>query len=1491
MGEMFSPFYRTSGIVLALCGSLLLLSHPGLSAPRGRTQARKPAPRATHSSAARATAARIAQPALPPAGNQIMRVSEVRAGMKGYGLTVFRGATIQRFDVEVLGVMSKAYMGQPLVLVRLSGGPISQRGAYLIQGMSGSPIYINGKLLGAFSMGNAWPKEPLGMVTPIEDMLEALDPKLSAVPAGETALAPPPAAPDFAATESTPGSSLFQSPAVPSVLAGGHSFKPLGVPVAVSGLSGRNLERVAQVLQPFNMTVMQGPGSMGQPFKAGLTPGAAIGVALMTGDVEMTGIGTVTYRDGDHLLAFGHPMMQIGAAQFPITTAWIHDVFPGLQVSFKIGSAGEPCGTLIQDRPFSIAGKVGPLPAMIPIHYKVKDQNTGRSREFNVRTANHPLLVGQLLPIAVNQGLFSVRPVPGDAVAHVKLKVETEGAGTITRENIYYDPMTIDVTAVRELQELMSLLANNSFRRVPVKSLDMEVTFEDKRPTAAVERIYLSKDRVEPGDEVEVGVVLRPYRKEPVTLKTRIKVPENAANGRALVMVQGGSTRVNLTALLSGGGAPGATLPGGPPPDANLRQVLKRYSERERNDQIVTRLIFPTTAVKVNGERLSQLPSTIVDVMSSSKTTGFRIERDEARKEHDTEYIVEGLQTLFLTVEKENHLERPKTGSGPGGGNSSSGLTAPGSGPGSTLSVGPDLDDPDEAAVFRFTVNGQPRVIRLTPEEGEDGEDARPRKERKSTPSRSPVQSGKSEKPASPAGPDKPKEEKPGQSSTQTPSADEKLVGRQATTWNQTSQADFERGTLANAAVTNTGEVRLAPSLQLLHESSEQFVWSVAGVNGALYAGTGNGGQVLKVGPGKEASVFFRTGELEVHALAKDKAGNLYAGTSPNGKIFRIAPDGKGTELFAINGTDAASDAGGKFVLCLAVADDGTVYAGTGPAGRIYRIKPGQTGAEELCRLPDRSVLSLLLGPDGTLYAGTAEEGAIYRIRPGEGPAAPSIVYDTDQAAITGLALDKAGNLYAACAPSGEIYKIEPDGTPRSHFSKTKGSPYGLLIDASANLYTCSGNVVWRIEQDGTATLLTERKSGQFTCLAWDDAGRMVCGSANVGSVYSLAPATSGSFVSTVHDGKLPARWGRMRFTGVVPDGGTLTIHTRSGNTPEPDASWSQWQEPTAKEGGMYVASPPARFLQYRVLLQAASGSPALRDMAIAYLPRNQMPKVTLATPLGGEILKGEYTLKWSAVDPDKDTLSYEIQYSTDGGKSWNPVGAASGKAAGVEGSGAPTRPTRASVEDALKRFREQVDKDASLSPQEREESYEKARKLVEAYLKENPETASSGPSQPEKSPASGAPASRPSGTTREASFKWDTKQVPDGIYILRVVASDKASNPGEPLSDVAVTEPFIVSNTAPQLFVFERGIVADELKNAPVTGFVAGRVSIKGAQYRVDDGDWTAIEPDDGIWDSAFEHFRFNISGTPSGEHTVEVKVVDAAGNAQTAKAKFKVP
>src|SRR5437879_5066430 len=287
----------------------------------------------------------------PPPPDAIMPVSEVRAGMKGYGLTVFHGTQIERFGFTVLGVLPKYYMGQPLILVRLTGGPMTSRGAYLIQGMSGSPCYVNDRLIGAFSMGEAGAKEPIGLLTPIQAMLESLDPKLPNRPLGVSAAEFGVPGPDTATLSATsPG--LLEGPgAADPLLLDGARFEPLATPLMVSGLSGRAFRMLASGLRPFRLMATPAPGGMSGYKKAiSLEPGAAVGVQLVSGDVEMTAIGTVTYRRGDQLVMFGHPFMQIGPADFPLTTCYVHEIFPGLVVSHKIASPVKAVGEMVQAR-------------------------------------------------------------------------------------------------------------------------------------------------------------------------------------------------------------------------------------------------------------------------------------------------------------------------------------------------------------------------------------------------------------------------------------------------------------------------------------------------------------------------------------------------------------------------------------------------------------------------------------------------------------------------------------------------------------------------------------------------------------------------------------------------------------------------------------------------------------------------------------------------------------------------------------------------------------------------------------------------------------------------------------------------------------------------------------------------------------------------------------------------------------------------------------
>jgi sugar lactone lactonase YvrE len=1401
---------------------------------------------------------------------EIMPVGQVRPGMKGYGLTVFRGTKIERFGFEVISVMPKMNSGRPLILVRLSGGPITGRGAFGIQGMSGSPCYVNNRLIGAFAYAYAFPKEPVGMLTPIEDMAEALDPNLPTQLAGMSA---PVVDVSQALSAEAPPTLPFAAP--PPTL-----IKPLGLPVMVSGVSPRFMDRISQFFAPFNMAATPGPGRMAPSTPTiRLGPGSALAVSLLTGDIDMTGVGTVTYRRGKELLAFGHPMFQLGATNFPVTTAFVHDVISGMQVSFKMASPVQTVGTLFQDRPFSVAARVGAAPSMVPITCVVNDQGTGRSRTYKVRAANHPLLISRLLPIAANQAIFEVHGVPGDTTADVDLAIDTAELGTIRRQNVFFDGRAIDVSAVADLLSVMSILNDNAFRRINVKGVRMNVRLTPRRRTAVVERILVPQDRFEPGDTVDVGVVLRPYRGEPFTTRTSIRIPENAAAGRATLIVSGGPTPPPAQSSGGGGGSQGGSTP--PPALTSVPQLLRRFLERERNDQMVTRVQFTTTAVSVNGEPLAMLPAHVADAMRSGRASGARSERDEVKSVRSMEYVLAGAQSVAITIESRVRSDKaPASGGSSSSGSRSESASYTVTTPSSISAIEDDSDEGmAETGPLPQPLPGAGRGV--GPLEAARGSEPSRRSEKPS--GEKSVKPGKDVPAAAPAG--EAKEE----------SDEGAVISRKAKTWRQTSAAEFEKGALEGLAVTSRGELRIAPALRLHAETGEQFVWSVAAVGSEVYAGTGNTGVVYRVGASGKAEPFFRSGELEVHALAKDKAGNLYAGTSPNGKLYRIRPDGHADELMALRadtlpaeGRTPATEGRrtAAYVMSIAVSEDGTVFAGTGPEGRVYRIAP-QGKPTVLFKTADRFVQSLLVAPDGVVYAGTAESGLLYAIRP-DGTA--RVVLDTDANAVTGLARDENGNLYAATAGGssssvkGTVVRISPQGDVKTLWDKSKSAVTALARDSAGNLYASSGAAIVRIEEDGEVVTHSDAKRGQFMALDAGARGEVVAGSVNVGAVYRLEPARMGAYESVVHDTRLSSRWGELRWLGRAGEGDTVRLDTRSGDSPEPDATWSAWiaipdgaaggasdRSGAREAGGGRVMSPAGRYVQYRVTLtRGAEAGPVLQEVSLSYLPRNSAPSVAFSAPAGGEFWKGSQTVKWTGTDADKDTLTYEVSYSRDG-VTWTPVGKATGRRAdGPTGREAATTSggsleERLAANPALARFRQALADD----PEATAESRKQADELIAKFDGEKSATGPEAAKSEEKK-----------GQNRESSISWDTAQLPDGVYRLRVVASDRPSNGEGALTGEVVSEPVLIVNKKPGLYVFRKTARRDDSGMLRVDGLVEARAPIAGAQFRIDGGDWNACEPADGIWDSTVEGFTLATTGMSRGEHKVEVKVSDLAGN-----------
>lgn len=1392
----------------------------------------------------------------PEDAKHFMPVSQLKRGMKGYGLTVFHGTRIERFDVEILGVLKQMNTGKDLILVRCGGGPITSRDTGIIAGMSGSPCYIDGKMVGAIAYGTGYAKEPVGMLTPVADMLEAWDDNLPKNASGYSS-------PQTLSEPLTIGGQTVRKIAIDEtgtrtagIENGVLHMEPLMTPLMVSGLSQRGIGKLAEILRPFNVQPMAGPGGgatagIGESLGVELAPGAAVGMSLTRGDIDMTAIGTLTYRRGNRIVAFGHPMLGIGAVDAPMTTAFVADVVSSYRVSTKMASPIETVGRIFQDRPWSIAGAVGSMAKTIPATIHVDDQAYRRNRTYRVDVMNHPLLASRILTMIVSEAIYESHPTPGDATAEVTYEVVADQVGKITRTNVFFDPAAIDMTAISDIGALLQILGENRFHPLDIKSLDVRVRIVGKRDTATIDRIFVKESEYEPGDTVDIGVVLRPYKQERVTKWVSIKIPATAPDGKVMLQVRGGGS--------AGGGFFGMADNGdeenGPPMPTgssgmayadNVQQLVSKYLEREKNDEIVVRLLMRSTAINVTGEKLSGLPNAIADVMKSSRNSGLRMERDEVKQVFDADSIVYGAAQLSINVKRKDLNEkkpaRPGVPQPEGGDESGPGTTSLSTGLGGGYDAGRGMQLASITGLLRLQDMPEEDEEELEEEESEpeEAEEAPP------APPDPPVAAASSSKPPTPAA---------GTSAL----SDVKTVVRQAKTWSQRTQVDFVKGTFSGVSSSSKNRLELVPTVKKIAETPEQFVWCVAPADDGVYAGTGDAGRVYHVTDSGEMSVLCETGELEVHALVRDSAGNLYAGTSPRGKVYRITPDGKGKLFFQTEE---------RYVLALALDQEENLYVGVGDAGKVYKVAPDGTGSV-FSETSEQQVLSLHWDPAGSLLVGTGINGLVYRI---DEMGRPQAIYDASEEAITSVVSDNAGNVYAGTSPQGAVYKIAPNGRSKVVLPKAT-RVLSMARDSAGNIYAVSDGTLVKIAPDETVIQLDSSKNRvQFLALTFNEkTGSLYAGTGNIGSVFvSKCCDIVGTFESAVHDTTMISRWGSVKWIADAPEGTSVEMRTRVGNVATPDRTWTEWSQPYTNSMGERIAQRNARYIQYQLALKTSKPdvSPKVSSVSVSYLTPNQPPTVKLQAPLGGDVWAGQKTIKWVGSDPDKDTLTYDVFYSRDGGKEWKAL---VGGMSGTANAGGGKSPTEADITAKV--------------TAELEKSKDVPEEMKKQVLKQEASLA--------KPPAGGAAAPAP-GAAADASrtsYAWDTKGALDGMYIVKVVASDKTSNATDALTDEAISDPFLVCNTPPKLTLYKKSVNMKTAGSVTISGSAASEmVEVVGVQYRVNGGPWMAAVADDGAFDSHYETLTVITDTLPIGEHKIEVQAIDAAGNASSGTVTVKV-
>lgn len=711
--------------------------------------------------------------------------------------------------------------------------------------------------------------------------------------------------------------------------------------------------------------------------------------------------------------------------------------------------------------------------------------------------------------------------------------------------------------------------------------------------------------------------------------------------------------------------------------------------------------------------------------------------------------------------------------------------------------------------------------------------------------------------------------------------------------WIISEQREFLLGKLDGVSITSDGKLILAPVFESLFETEEAFIYSaVVDDVGTLYLGSGNNGKIFRVSSEGRGGEWAQLEEPAVYALAIDSGGRIYAATGPNGKVYRINSRGEEQVFF---------DPQEKYIWTLAADRQGNLLVGTGPRGVIYKVDPQGQG-DTFYDSNEAHITSLEWDLDGNLLAGTAPGGLLFRF---SSNGSPFVVYDSALQEIKAIAVDRYGNIFAAglsksqempqnppdqqSAPAGnqtpqqpngeadapredtiqiagtekgaqlEIYKIDKDNLVEILYSSNDELAFDLQVRSNGNLLVGTGNKGRLISIDSRkfVTFLAEAPEQQITqLLEWQ--GKIYAATSNLGRVFQLLsePSVAGVYESQVMDAQMLSSWGVIGWRTSNPDSSSIRVYTRSGNTESPDQTWNDWKGAYSDARGSQIESAPARFLQWKIEFSADGNTTALslagdavEAVTISYMQRNMAPRVNSITvhPPGVALVK--------AVIPNVGTGMV------------------------------PGGPDQAHIRSlprsirALGRSMPQPPPRKVYSPGARSISWvgvdpNQDDLLYSVYMRGEGETSwmlvKEGIS--------------------ENYYTIDGVSLPDGTYTVKVVASDRASNPSQQaLEGELVSKSLVIANTSPLL----------ELEAPQVEG---GRTVLKfralseasviyQTEYSVDSGEWHILFPEDGIADSGSEQYTLGTEEMGPGEHAITIRVVDSVGNIGTGKTSISIP
>lgn len=573
---------------------------------------------------------------------ETLPVEELKAGMLGVGYTVVQGSEPQEFQVELLGVLQNVLPKQDIVFARLSGLELDKHG--VVSGMSGSPVYIDGKLIGAIAY--RWmdfQTEAVAGITPIDNMLRMAqlesdgEANFTGLRDGELLLT---AAADLLAGRPTAGALASLRPAATSGVA------RIATPVTLGGFHPRVVARLSPWFDALGWHPVLGGGLSSRQQLPPLRPGSAVAAHLMHGDIALTATGSVTHVDGDRVLAFGHPFLQGGSVDFPMAPAEVLTVLGSLSASLKLTAAGgEVIGAIRQDRQTGILGIVGAQPRTIPVQLVI-DGGRGVSEAFHFEMASDKLLSPVLLFLGLANGLQSVDKAFGDSALEISGEFALAGGlPSVRLRNLFSSDNQAFVSVSATVAAIFNFLYDNAFGPVRVERIDLDVRVRDDRKVAQISRVWYDRSEVRPGDVVNLTVWLKPYRESEVAKEIAIRIPEDVGRGPLTLLVgDAGAVSREEQSFIQGEFTP-----------RSLEHLVRLLNNIRTNDRIYVQATREDEGALVRGEPMPSLPLSVLEILSAGQTSGEVIRLSKSvilEEETPVEYVVSGQHRIQLRVRR-----------------------------------------------------------------------------------------------------------------------------------------------------------------------------------------------------------------------------------------------------------------------------------------------------------------------------------------------------------------------------------------------------------------------------------------------------------------------------------------------------------------------------------------------------------------------------------------------------------------------------------------------------------------------------------------------------------------------------------------------------------------------------------------------------------------------------------------------------------------------